>query len=77
MLLSVDVDKIFTSWVLAMRKLASVTWLFVKEIVTLRKAMLKKIPSSSFCHFCFFLLQCIIGWFYSYFNMKILKMIKI
>ena len=42
MLLSVDVDKIFTSWVLAMRKLASITWLFVKEIVTQRLSDVKK-----------------------------------
>lgn len=51
MLLSVDVDKIFTSWVLAMRKLASITWLFVKEIVTQRLSHVKKIPSSSFATF--------------------------
>ena len=42
MLLSVDVDEIFTSWVLAMRKLASITWLFVKEIVTQRLSDVKK-----------------------------------
>lgn len=42
MLLSVDVDKIFPSWVLAMRKLASITWLFVKEIVTQRLSDVKK-----------------------------------
>lgn len=42
MLLSVDVDEILTSWVLEMRKLASITWLFVNEIVTQRLSDVKK-----------------------------------
>ena len=42
MSLSADVDEIFTSRVLAMRKLASITWLFVAEIVTQRLSHVKK-----------------------------------